>query len=94
MKDNPRERSSFATLALALVLFLTLPLAAYVAGYFWLGEYDSGENDDGAVENIARDYPQQNGWLTFTALSAKWNPKGYLVLRRGKPIGGIVHIVS
>jgi hypothetical protein len=57
MKDNPRERSSFATLALALVLFLTLPLAAYVAGYFWLGEYDSGENDDGAVENIARDYP-------------------------------------
>jgi hypothetical protein len=62
MKDNPRERSSFAILALALVLFLTLPLAAYVAGYFWLGNYESGENDDGAVEYVWRDYPQQ--WLT------------------------------
>jgi hypothetical protein len=63
MKDDPRERSSFTILPLALVLFLTLPLAAYVAVYFWLGEYDSGENDDGGVENVARDYPQQ--WLAY-----------------------------
>jgi hypothetical protein len=43
MKDNPRERSSVALLALAIVLLLTLPLAGYVAGYFWLAEYESGE---------------------------------------------------
>ena len=62
MKDNPQERSSVALLAGTIVLLLTLPLAGYVAGYFWLAEYESGENEDGAVEYLSRDYPQQ--WLT------------------------------
>ena len=64
MKDKPQEQSSFYPLALALFLLrlLTLPLVGYVAGYFWLAEYDSGENYDGAVEYVSRDYPQQ--WLT------------------------------
>jgi hypothetical protein len=62
MNDNLRERRPFVTLALALVLLLALPLVMYVVGYFWLGENDSVENDDGAVEFVSRDYPQQ--WLT------------------------------
>jgi len=61
MKYARRVRDYSAAIALAVVLLLALLLGTYVAGYFWMGEYDFGETDEGVVEYVSRDYPQQ--WL-------------------------------
>ena len=55
------ERKHSAPAILTAVLVLMLLLGAYVAGYFWLGDYDSGTNDNDETLYVSRDYGQQ--WL-------------------------------
>jgi hypothetical protein len=52
------SRPSTAAPILAVVA-IVLPMALYVGGYYWLGEYDAGINDYDEAEYVSRDYQQQ-----------------------------------
>jgi hypothetical protein len=58
MNDRRRPAGTPFLVAVAMVLLL---LAAYLAGYFWLGKYESVVNDNDEALYVSRDYRQQ--WL-------------------------------
>ncbi len=58
MDDRRRHAGTPILVAVAIVLLF---LGAYLAGYFWLGKYDSVTNDSDEAMYVSRDYGQQ--WL-------------------------------